>query len=236
MPNYIRCPICGKDKRGKVKYHMMTFHPEIPWDEEGRLFYFKYYHTMEDPNCQYCGRPRKMLNWTFCYDTCGSKECKSKFSSKGARSQIESEGKELWVEKRIIHRHKMFPGLDKEIAVKMNRTLNSRRVITGFSTPQEERLFNRLKSENLDFIYQDYRFYHSHSKRFNLNCIMDFSFPDSKLCVEVDGLRHENPEIKLRDLKNDELKGQAGWKTLRFTNSEVDNDLDTVIAKIKDNL
>jgi very-short-patch-repair endonuclease len=51
--------------------------------------------------------------------------------------------------------------------------------------------------------------------------IVDFCSPMCKLIVEVDGGIHYDPEISQLDNFRNELFSEAGYKVLRFKNSEV---------------
>jgi very-short-patch-repair endonuclease len=64
--------------------------------------------------------------------------------------------------------------------------------------------------------------------------IVDFYCSHLKLIIEVDGSIHENPETKQRDLKRQGALEEAGYKFLRFTNQEVLEGIDSVLARIRD--
>lgn len=63
---------------------------------------------------------------------------------------------------------------------------------------------------------------------------MDFFCPEKKLVIEIDG------EIHIKNKDYDKIRQSfmedLGYKTLRFWNTEVDNDVAKVILKIKNNL
>jgi very-short-patch-repair endonuclease len=54
-----------------------------------------------------------------------------------------------------------------------------------------------------------------------------------KIAIEVDGKGHKWKKGKLRDLKKEEKLKQLGWKTLRFTNEEILEDISKVLLVIK---
>jgi very-short-patch-repair endonuclease len=60
--------------------------------------------------------------------------------------------------------------------------------------------------------------------------IADFAFIKSKIIVEVDGPSHIGNEIwdKNRDL----VFRKHGWRTMRFTNQQVLQDIETVLKRI----
>jgi very-short-patch-repair endonuclease len=61
-------------------------------------------------------------------------------------------------------------------------------------------------------------------------CVVDFFCPAKKLIVEVDGETHD-PE---RDGLRDRQLQAYGYKTLRFTNTQVANELEAVLQVILD--
>lgn len=63
--------------------------------------------------------------------------------------------------------------------------------------------------------------------------ILDFCIPTHKLCIELDGWGHDPIKDKERDQW---LLNTHGWKTLRFNNKEVKNNIKLVINKIKDHI
>ncbi|MDD5291406.1 MAG: endonuclease domain-containing protein [Patescibacteria group bacterium] len=68
------------------------------------------------------------------------------------------------------------------------------------------------------------------------NFIADFYCPEKKLIIEVDGGVHNKREIKEMDLIREDILKQAGYKIIRFKNKEVENNIETVLNKIKDEL
>ncbi len=63
--------------------------------------------------------------------------------------------------------------------------------------------------------------------------IVDFISFTSKLVIEVDGGYHNNPEQTEADNLRTKFLNEAGFRVLRFTNEEVLNNIDDVLAKIK---
>ena len=62
---------------------------------------------------------------------------------------------------------------------------------------------------------------------------MDFYCIEKKLIVEVDGEIHNSPEAKEYDEVRDKFFTDLDYKVLRFSNSQVRNNIDNVIEKIK---
>ena len=63
--------------------------------------------------------------------------------------------------------------------------------------------------------------------------IADFYCHEVKLVIEIDGGIHLHPETKEYDISRDIILKEFQIKILRFTNEEVNNELDLVIEKIK---
>lgn len=51
--------------------------------------------------------------------------------------------------------------------------------------------------------------------------IVDFTVPDLKVAIEVDGDTHNSPEAKERDLERDTWLTKQGWRVYRFRNEDV---------------
>lgn len=66
-----------------------------------------------------------------------------------------------------------------------------------------------------------------------LNYIADFYCKDLKLVVEIDGFTHETVEAIEKDRIRDEQLRAAGYKTIRFTNNEVLNELEYVKVQLE---
>ena len=91
-------------------------------------------------------------------------------------------------------------------------------------TPREEILWARLRGGR----FEDFKF---RRQMWLAGFIADFACPAARLVVEADGSRHaDNPEY-------DEARAQAfarlGWRTLRFWNNEITNDLEAVLTAIR---
>lgn len=65
------------------------------------------------------------------------------------------------------------------------------------------------------------------------NFIADFYCHKIRLVIEVDGEIHNNVEIIERDKGRDYFMNKLGLNVIRFTNSEIINNPDEVIDKIK---
>ena len=63
--------------------------------------------------------------------------------------------------------------------------------------------------------------------------ITDFYAPEKKLVIEIDGSIHTKKEIFLLDKEKEKLLKLRWYNIIRFTNEEVIQDIDDIIAKIQ---
>ena len=63
--------------------------------------------------------------------------------------------------------------------------------------------------------------------------ITDFACLEPKLVIEVDGGYHSEPRQVEDDAKRQEWLEHQGFKVIRFTNEEVECDIDNTVIKIK---
>ena len=66
--------------------------------------------------------------------------------------------------------------------------------------------------------------------------IADFICLERRLVIEVDGGYHSTPEQQNDDVIRTEFLEHRGFTVIRFTNDEVDRNLQTVLQKIKEQL
>jgi len=92
-------------------------------------------------------------------------------------------------------------------------------------TPTEEILWERLRKRQV----ASSKFLRQHIIGF---FIADFFCAEKKLIIEVDGGYHQLPEVKLSDEERTKMLEANGFTVLRFTNEEVEEDIDTVIRTI----
>src|SRR6185436_6169939 len=92
-------------------------------------------------------------------------------------------------------------------------------------TLAESILWKMLRGKQL----AGYKFRRQHIVR---TFIADFICIQKKLIIEVDGLIHQVPEIKLSDEARNMELNIAGFQVLRFSNEEIINDTDKVLKKI----
>lgn len=89
----------------------------------------------------------------------------------------------------------------------------------------ETRLWERLRSSQL--LGRKFRRQHSVGMY-----VLDFYCPAERLAVEVDGSVHATEQARQHDAERDATLAQLSIHTVRITNSEVENDIEAVLAKI----
>ena len=94
-------------------------------------------------------------------------------------------------------------------------------------TPWEWKLWKRLRAG---------RYYGLKFKRQVLidRYIVDFYCHEKKLIIEIDGGQHNQDNKRVSDLHRKQYLENNGYLLLRFWNSEIDENLDGVLEKIKD--
>ena len=96
-------------------------------------------------------------------------------------------------------------------------------------TPAERVLWQRLRNYKVGGFY----FRRQHPIKF---FIADFYCAKADLIIEIDGGIHNNPDVSEHDVNRTAELEKLGITVIRFTNDEVMNDTDNVIAKIKQQL
>ncbi len=91
-------------------------------------------------------------------------------------------------------------------------------------TPAEATLWRALRGRNLG-----YKFRRQHPiERF----IIDFYCAQAKLCIEIDGASHGDPEQVAYDIVRTAYLEELGYRVIRFTNEDVRYHLNAVVAEI----
>ncbi|WP_326493862.1 endonuclease domain-containing protein [Rhizobium sp. SL86] len=62
--------------------------------------------------------------------------------------------------------------------------------------------------------------------------IADFACPDHKLIIEIDGATHSLDRQIVRDQQRDVALAKLGWQVIRFTSTDIMQDLDDACAHI----
>ena len=106
------------------------------------------------------------------------------------------------------------------------------RVLRKEMTKAEKILWEELRNEKLD-----YKFRRQQPMVLGVyNFIVDFYCPEKKLIIEADGEIHNKAEIKEIDKFRENILKSAGYKIIRFKNNEVENNIEIVLKKIKQEL
>ncbi len=109
----------------------------------------------------------------------------------------------------------------EEYAMKMRKSMEQ--VLRDRATPQELKFKEGIEARGLFP-----RFQHAEYK-----AIIDFAFISKKIGIEIDGEPHYLNQIrKERDRLRDQRLAERGWKIIRFTNDQVDNDLDSLLEVV----
>jgi very-short-patch-repair endonuclease len=94
-------------------------------------------------------------------------------------------------------------------------------------TPAERLLWSQLRNRRLD----GFKF---RCQMWLCGYIADFACPDAKLVVEADGGQHSEAEDY--DRRRSEAFAQIGFRTLRFWNNEIFENLEGVLTAIREAL
>ena len=96
-------------------------------------------------------------------------------------------------------------------------------------TDAEKRLWSRIRRKQL----KEIQFY----RQKNIgDYIVDFYCPSAKLIVEIDGGQHYSGDTRTKDQKRDRFLNDLGFKVLRFSNSDVFENIEGVVQKIYNHL
>ncbi len=111
-----------------------------------------------------------------------------------------------------------------------NKSLNNlARNLRKNMTDAEKRLWSRIRRKQL----KEIQFY----RQKNIgDYIVDFYCPSAKLIVEIDGGQHYSGDTRTKDQKRDEFLNRLGFKVLRFSNSDVFENIEGVVQKIYNHL
>ena len=101
-----------------------------------------------------------------------------------------------------------------------------RRKLRNNPTPQERKLWNKLKQKQL----LNTKFHRQYGIGYY---IVDFYAPSIKLCIECDGHEHFTRLGKEHDEKRDNYFNSLGITVLRFPNHLVDNEIENILEQIK---
>lgn len=94
-------------------------------------------------------------------------------------------------------------------------------------TYYEDILYRALEPLGINFLFGDRRFMNG-----NTGYVLDFSFPESRLNVELDGWSHN--DTKDLDKARDEHLRSHGWTVLRIRNEELMENLEEIVKRIQE--
>jgi len=93
-------------------------------------------------------------------------------------------------------------------------------------TKAEKILWNKLRNNNI----LSFKFRRQHPVDIS---IVDFYCHKAKLVIEVDGKIHQKKDILEYDINRTAHLEEFGLKIIRFTNYEIENQIEKVLKKIK---
>jgi very-short-patch-repair endonuclease len=105
-------------------------------------------------------------------------------------------------------------------------TKEYRQLLRKTETPMERKLWRYLRNKQLD----GYRFRQQHGFG---PYVLDFYCPALRLCIELDGEVHDDPQVKLKDEIRTEFLNENRICVIRFSNDEVEKDINSVLNKIR---
>ncbi len=117
------------------------------------------------------------------------------------------------------HSDSMFKGAPPESFVKAE-------ILRKNMTDAEKNLWNKLKDN-----FCGNKFRRQHPIHI---FIVDFYCHQLKLVIEIDGGYHDSSDQKIRDKERSELLEFQDLNILRFSNQDVQNDLEKVLQKIEE--
>lgn len=133
------------------------------------------------------------------------------------------------------------PMINKETRLKVSKTLKKikhKPKIQGGNgrgnTKYQELLLNKLnKIDNsflTEFIFKTKEY--NKDKIYPYHYKIDIASELHKIAIEIDGLSHRCLKIKECDKKKEKLLSLAGWKVLRFTNSQIQKELEICVQMV----
>lgn len=115
----------------------------------------------------------------------------------------------------------------KKTIPKTHKSLNLSRILRNNPTKEENHLwYDFLRSYPLRF----------HRQYVIENYIVDFFCPKAKLIVELDGSQHYYPKNTSNDISRTKTIEKYGFKVLRYTNIEINQQFDYVCDDINNNV
>ncbi len=110
----------------------------------------------------------------------------------------------------------------------IHRLTSRRRELRKNQTLGESLLWARLRYKKIGV-----KFRRQHSVG---GYVLDFYCSERKLIIEIDGSVHHSIEAKEYDAVRDKFFEELGYTTLRFTNTQIENDPEKVLKTIINHL
>ena len=107
----------------------------------------------------------------------------------------------------------------------MNKKNILARILRKQQTPQEAKMWSLLRNHK----YKNLAFKRQHPIR---NYIVDFICLDKKIIIEIDGGQHNQLANIDYDNQRTEFLKSKGYKVIRFWNSDIDKDIESVFLEI----
>lgn len=106
-----------------------------------------------------------------------------------------------------------------------NILIERRKDLRNHATPQEVLLWSKLKNSQLGYKFRRQQGVGDY--------IVDFYCPFKKIIIEIDGSQHFQSDAQLYDTKRSEYFNKLQIIVLRFTNAEINTNLEGVLLKIQ---
>ncbi|MEK7154813.1 MAG: endonuclease domain-containing protein [Patescibacteria group bacterium] len=103
---------------------------------------------------------------------------------------------------------------------------NRRKQLRSNSTETESIFWQKLRNDKLGF-----KFFRQYSID---GYVVDFYCPKKRLAIEIDGGYHQKLDVKKYDSYRTRYFDAYNIKTIRFWNSDVKNNIEKVLADIKE--
>lgn len=233
------CKICGEtDLFGRIFPQHLKKH-----NTEPQTYYDKYVNPNAPKNC-ICGKILKFKKISKGYGNTCSRKCSAKKllstmiknnpnhqSIAGKKGGLKAAGK------GIIKVRKSNPLFFEQIMPKIAsialKNLHRFKKNHDNMTPHEWMLWEHPEFKKLNPISQDKRFLtHLIKGQGTTGCIMDFSLPTHRICIEIDGGYHKTKKQRIRDNNRTLFIEKHGWIVLRFKHHEIEHNIDEVVKQI----
>ncbi|CAG0998898.1 hypothetical protein GPROT1_03704 [Gammaproteobacteria bacterium] len=146
------------------------------------------------------------------FTPCPSEGWVARLAGEGLGVRVESGSTIMPDEKQ----HRIYPPL-----------LAAARELRQPQTPAEIKLWSRLRNRQID----DLKFRRQHPIG---HFIIDFYCAEAKLCIEIDGDSHAEPDQAVYDAARTQWLTDEGYRVIRFTNREVFKEFEAVLQSIAD--